>query len=367
MRQRLAQKIKHQTDLNLLRTLDTKQYKYNFASNDYLGLASERLVKEALIESVLQNGVGSCAAQTIGGFSAVHAELVEAICQLNNSEDACLFSSGFMANLAILNTLSEKGQAIYLDRKAHASLINGALMSKAELVRYQHLDVSNLKQKITKPGLIVTESVFSMSGAIAPVQAMAQLTNENLNLIVDDAHGLGLLGANGKGAIDAFTLGNDVTCTITFGKALGTSGAAVIGNKTVIEAIRQFASSYLFTTSIPAGIAAATKVSIGLLQKEAWRHASLVENIAYFKEQSNKYGILTTNSETAIQYLKYNSLSSIVSTTSYLANKGIRVQAIRPPTVAQQDIGIRVVLSALHQKSEIDKLFTELMHAKSAE
>lgn len=362
MTYRLINKLAENERKQLTRTLATSKLPYDFTSNDYLDIAKSKPLADSMLAAVKQYGVGSTAAQTIGGYNELHAELVEKICNFTGAEDACLFSSGFMANLAAMSTLVSKLETLYLDKKCHASIIAGAKMSEADFIRYAHLDINSLAKKISGPGLIVTDSVFSMSGEIAPIEEIMQLTSENVSLMIDDAHGLGVIGKNGHGVFKAFALTSATTCTVTFGKSLGTSGAAIVGSKTIVESIRQFASPFLFTTALPPGIAAATTKAFELLENETWRHEKLQANIAYFRNLLHGSDLLFSDSKTAIQYIYLDSISKILKKCAQLASHGIAVQAIRPPTVANKDIGIRIVLSTKHEYSDLDKLFSGLIN-----
>lgn len=369
MKTRLQQQINKQKANNLWRTVKSNTYKnsHDFSRNDYLGFSSNQLVMQAFIDASHNYGISGAAAQTIGGFTQAHALLCAKLTSITNTEAACLFSSGFMANIALMTTLANKDDIIYLDRQSHASLINGAKLSQAKILRYQNCAPQSLAQKINqqRPGLIVTESIFSMSGKIAPIPEFIKLAQAtNSEIIIDDAHGIGVLGL-GLGAHKHFAIKkNEVTATtITFGKALGSAGAAIVGPKLIIDAIQQFAPSFLFTTALPANYAAATCKALEILETEPEHQQRLLENIETFTKHAQAYELkFNKNPNCPIQYLSGISIEKANFIQTKLSAQGFNVQVIRPPTVAKNNIGIRIIITAT-QSSDIIKQLVESFHA----
>lgn len=368
MKTKRIQKLEQQKQQNLWRSLNPKQPRRNqdFTKNDYLGRSQNHEVIECFNQATKKYGISSSAAQTIGGFTDAHAELCFELTKITNTEDACLFSSGYLANIALVSTIASKEVNLLLDKNCHSSLITGAKLAEAKLQRYQHCDLDSLKRKLANNNIIITDTIFSMSGQIAPIaQIMTTCKEHKSELIIDDAHGFGVLGENGLGAINKFQLAkNDITaCTITFGKAIGTAGAAIVGASDVIESIRQFASSFLFTTALAPNFAAASCKSIKMLRQQPEHHKQLQKNIANFQKITKNLGLSHHESNTPIQFITNMNIESALKIEQELAMHGINVQAIRPPTVHMNDVGIRIVLRSDHNYHDIEQLL-ELLHAK---
>jgi len=340
----------------------------NFSSNDYLGLANHPDVISSFKKATNQYGVGSGSAHLICGHSKAHQQLEEALAEFTGRERALLFSTGYMANLGTLNSLTEKGDTIYADRLNHASLVDGALLSRAKNKRYQHNDITSLARQINSQpqgnGMIVSDGVFSMDGDIAKVHHLAQIAKKNhLWLMIDDAHGFGTLGATGGGLLQQQQLGQaDVPILMaTLGKAVGTAGAFIAGSEELIEYLIQTARSHIFTTAMPAAIAAATLTSLNIIQKEQWRREKLQQLIKYFKQAATQYGITLMPSDTAIQPIMLGSSEKVVAVSQRLLEQGVLVSAIRPPTVAVNSARLRVTLSVSHSEAMIDELLLGLI------
>lgn len=338
----------------------------SFCSNDYLGLANHPKVIEALQQGASQYGVGSGAAHLVNGHSRAHHELEIALARLTQRPKALLFSCGYMANLGLLQALTEKGDLVFEDRLNHASLLDGVRLSGARLLRYQHLDMQHLKRRlahfVTAPKtntLLVTDSVFSMDGDIAPLRELAQMAAQyDAGLMVDDAHGLGVLGPGGGGALLHYGL-NETEVPImmgTLGKALGTAGAFVAGSEELIEYLVQSARTYIYTTALPAALAKATLASIDLLHAESWRQSYLHELIYYFRKQANQLGIRLSQSQTPIQPIYLGCVNKTLECSQRLLQAGFWIPAIRPPTVPEGTARLRISLTAAHKKSHIDQL-----------
>ncbi|RLU02367.1 MAG: 8-amino-7-oxononanoate synthase [Ketobacter sp.] len=340
----------------------------NFCSNDYLGLASHPRVIDAAKQAMEQFGFGSGASHLVIGHSRVHHELEERLADWVGRRRALLFSTGYMANLGVISALVERGDTVLEDKLNHASLLDGAQLSRGQLQRYHHNDVDSLRQRLVQSSgrtLVVTDSVFSMDGDVAPLQEISELCQQhNAWLMVDDAHGLGVLGG-GRGCLAeyGFTSQQVPIYMGTLGKALGTFGAFVAGDEPLIEYLIQSARSYIYTTAMPPSVAAATLASLDLLNAEQWRVEKLRQLIAYFKQGANQLGLPMMPSATAIQPLLLHDSEAALRVSDALLRKGFLVGAIRPPTVPANSARLRITLSADHSERDIDQLLDALSEA----
>jgi 8-amino-7-oxononanoate synthase len=339
----------------------------SFCSNDYLGLANHPDVVRAFQRGAERYGVGSGAAHLVSGHSRAHHELEEALAAFVGRPQALLFSTGYMANLGVIAALAGRGSRVYEDRLNHASLLDGALLSGARLQRYRHADVAALDNLLLRSPdaerLVVTDGVFSMDGDLAPLAALAACcANHNAWLMVDDAHGLGVLGNDGRGTVDHFGLGNaDVPILMgTLGKALGTFGAFVAGSEDLIETLIQQARSYIYTTALPPAVACATRESLNLLQREAWRREHLAQLIQRFRAAATALPLQLTNSPTPIQPLIVGDSARAVALSQALESAGVLIPAMRPPTVPEGSARLRITLSANHTFDEVERLVAML-------
>jgi len=338
-----------------------------FCSNDYLGLANHPNLIHSFKKATDTYGVGSGAAHLVNGHFCEHQALEEELADFTGRERALLFSTGYMANLGVVNALMESGDMIYADRLNHASLIDAGLLSKARMKRYAHNDMHSLKKKYTnnnaQNSMIVTDGVFSMDGDCAPVTSLAKIAqDEKAWLMVDDAHGFGTLGGTGAGLLEQEDLTQqDVPVLMaTLGKGLGTAGAFVAGSHELIEFLIQTARTYIFTTAMPPAIAAATRASLKLVKTENWRREKLTANIQFFKHAAQQLGLPLMPSDTAIQPLLIGSAQQALSYSNTLKQSGILVTAIRPPTVPKNTARLRIALSAAHEEAQIIFLLEHL-------
>ena len=336
----------------------------NFTSNDYLGLANHPQVKAAFKAAVDQYGVGSGAAHLVSGHTKAHRQLEEELAAFTGRDRALLLSTGYMANIAVLSTLTDRHDVIYQDRLNHASLIDGGMMSRAKVSRYPHLDVNDLARRIKNEqpdgGIIATDALFSMDGDVAPLDQLADVAKTNgLMLVVDDAHGFGVLG-DGRGSLADFDLDQDRVPVLmaTLGKALGSFGAFVAGSDEIIESLIQFARSYLYTTAPPAAIAEAARASLRIVRGDVARRERLQNNIAYFRQQAHAQGLLLSDSSTAIQLLAMPDAASAMQVQAQMAAQGFMLSAIRPPTVATPRL--RMTLCSEHQQQDIAAMLSAL-------
>jgi 8-amino-7-oxononanoate synthase len=338
-----------------------------FCSNDYLGLANHPDVIRALQQGAETYGVGSGAAHLVTGHSNAHHALEEELAEFTGRQRALLFSTGYMANQGVITALLGRNDTLFEDRLNHASLIDGGVLSRARLRRFAHADMqaleSQLHQQQGGESMVATDGVFSMDGDIAPLPEMSRLCREhNSWLLVDDAHGIGVLGKGGRGSVDHFGLGEeDVPLLMaTLGKALGTFGAFVAGSDALIETLIQQSRSYIFTTATPAAVAEATRASLRIARDEQWRREHLCDLIARFRNGAGQLGLPLMPSETPIQPIVAGESSRALAWSALLEEQGILVSAIRPPTVPDGSSRLRVTLSASHSEQDVDRLLDAL-------
>lgn len=345
------------------------QWVLNFCSNDYLGLADHPDVKQAFKRAVDDYGLGSGSAHLICGHSIAHHALEEALADFTKRDRALLFSTGYHANLGVITALLGRGDAVFEDRLNHASLLDGGLLSGARFSRYAHANVADLERRLherTGHKLIVSDGVFSMDGDFAPLpQLVVAAKQQNAWLMVDDAHGLGVLGKQGAGLLEQYGLSQaDVPVLMgTLGKAIGTFGAFVAGSDVLIETLIQKARTYIYTTALPPALAEATRTSLKLLRTEFWRREKLTLLIARFRAGAEQLGLSLLPSQSPIQPILIGDSKKALALSAALLNAGFLVSAIRPPTVPQGSARLRVTFSALHDETHIDALLEALNKA----
>ncbi|EGV31795.1 8-amino-7-oxononanoate synthase [Thiorhodococcus drewsii AZ1] len=337
----------------------------SFCSNDYLGLANHPEVIRALQRGAETWGVGSGSAHLVNGHSRAHHALEEALAAFTGRPRALLFSTGYMANLGVISALAGRGDKVLQDRLNHASLLDGAQLSRANLRRYPHADAAGLERQLNDSGarLIATDGVFSMDGDLAPLPELIPIARRaGAWLLVDDAHGLGVLGRGGRGTFDHFGLTPDDDCILmgTLGKALGTFGAFVAGSEELIETLIQRARSYVFTTASPPAVAEATRASLAIAEREDWRRERLQTLIARFRHGAEQLGLPIMDSPTPIQPLMAGSEAQALAWSRALEEAGILVGAIRPPTVPEGTARLRITFSATHRDEDLDRLLEAL-------
>jgi 8-amino-7-oxononanoate synthase len=340
----------------------------NFCSNDYLGLAGHPALIASVKQGVERYGVGSGASRLVCGNSSAHDRLEERLAQFTGREKALVFSTGYMANLALINVFSGRDGVIVGDRLNHASLVDAALLAGATLRRYKHADLHSLQQILGKTEtagkkMVVTESVFSMDGDIAPLPAIAvACAAARIPLLVDDAHGFGVLGKNGHGALEHFNLDNQAVPLMmaTFGKALGAFGAFIAGDAELIECLIQAGRTYIYTTALPPALAEAAYCALDLVERERWRAEHLNALIERFREGATKLGLRVSASITPIQPLLVGDARQAAAISDELFGKGIYISAIRPPTVPRHTARLRISLTAAHTEAQVDHLLSAL-------
>lgn len=346
--------------------IDGKSY-LAFSSNDYLGLANHPDVIAAFQRAANNYGVGSGASHLVCGHSFEHHALEEELAVFCGRERALLFSSGYMANIGAINALLNKGDAVFEDKLNHASLLDGGLLSGARFQRFLHNDLNSLTAKLENSDaarkLVVVDGVFSMDGDLAPLDKLSPLADKhNAWLMVDDAHGFGCLGKHGAGSAEHFALSQNQLPILmgTLGKSFGTSGAFIAGSDALIETLIQFSRSYIYTTALPPAVAAATRVSLKLLQSEHWRRENLSNNIQQFRAGAKSLGLQLMASPTPIQPIILGAEDKTMAVAAGLERDGILVGAIRPPTVAAGSSRLRITLTAEHTASDIERLLSAL-------
>ncbi|WP_284320694.1 8-amino-7-oxononanoate synthase [Dyella acidisoli] len=345
-----------------------------FCTNDYLGLAQDSRLIAAWKQAANESGVGSGSAHLICGHRREHAELEEALAAWTGRERALLFSTGYMANLGVMQALLKHGELCVQDKLNHACLLDGAQLAGATLRRYPHADVDAAARQLHSDteacALLATDGVFSMDGDIAPLRELAALcTREGATLMVDDAHGLGVIGDDGAGSVaEAGLRERDVPVLMaTLGKALGCSGAFVAGSAALIDGLIQFARTYIYTTAMPPALAAATRCAVTLARTESWRREKLNSLIHRFRRGAEQLGLPLMPSRTAIQPLLLGDAQRALEASWALEAKGLLVVAIRLPTVPQGQARLRITLTAAHEETHVDQLLEALASLRLAD
>jgi len=336
----------------------------NFASNDYLGLARDERLIQAATTAIQNFGTGSTGSRLLSGHRQLHGELEMAIASLKKTEDALVFSSGYLANLGAITAVVGKRDVILSDEYNHSSLKNGAILSGATVIEYPHCDVTSLKSKLQEVRqsyrrcLIITDSVFSMDGDLCPLTVLLDIASEfDCMLLVDEAHGTGVLGKTGAGCVEHFGCTNRELIQVgTLSKALGSLGGYVAGSKVLIDFLRNRASTWIYTTALSPGDTAAALSAIKIVKEEFTLRRQLWKNISYLKElmQQHLSNLKLLPSESAIICFQVASAAEALKIGNYLKTSGIFAPAIRPPTVPTSRI--RISLMATHQPSHIEKL-----------
>ena len=342
----------------------------SFSSNDYLGLASHPDVIKRLQQATAESGVGSGASHLINGHAREHHALEEELAAFTGRPRALLFSTGYMANLGIMDALLSTQDSIIQDRLSHASLLDGGRLCGAQFLRYQHADPNSLATQLQRAAgkrkLIATDGVFSMDGDLAPLPQLVSIAQRHCAwLMVDDAHGFGVLGPNGGGCAEYFGLNcNDLPVLMgTLGKGFGAFGAFVAGSEALIEYLIQFSRTYIYTTALPPAIAAATRASLALLQQESWRRDKLAALTRQFRQGAAQLGLQLLDSATPIQPVILGDEARTLAVSSQLRQNGFLVGAIRPPTVAKGSSRLRITLSAEHSEAQLNQLLNALSRA----
>ncbi len=333
----------------------------NFCSNDYLGLSKHTKIIEVFKSGIQKYGLGSGASALISGYTGAHAEFETEFARWLGVDKAILFSSGYLANIGTITALADRDCTILSDKSCHASILDGIQLSRAKHCRYKNNSLTDFERlmNLKKPDLIVTESIFSMSGNISPVSKISSLVNQESLFIVDDAHGVGVLGERGKGICECENINPDkIDCLIApLGKAFNAMGAIVAGKSEIIETILQFARTYRYTTALPPAIAHTLLETLRIVNDESWRRESLLELEEFFiTEALSRKLCLSSLEKTPIKSIVIQDNKKTLSIQDDLLRRGFFVSCIRPPTVPNNQACIRISLSCLHAKSEIIQL-----------
>ena len=338
----------------------------SFCSNDYLGLANHPRLVATMQQAAPQHGVGAGAAHLVSGHSTPHHELEQRLAAFVGKPAALLFSTGYMANLGAVQALVGRGDTVFADKLNHASLNDAMLLSRAEVKRYRHGDLAQLAQMLeqAKSGrkLVVTDAVFSMDGDIAPLRELLELCERhNAWLYVDDAHGFGVLGGQGRGTLSHFGIESlRIVYMATLGKAAGVFGAFVAAERVVIDALVNHAHSYVYTTATPPVLSAVLMDSVELIEQGAEMREHLQKLIAQLRAGLADLPWKSMPSDTAIQPLLIGDNLKALKLSEGLRERGIWVAAIRPPTVPQGTARLRITLSAAHSEADVDQLLEAL-------
>jgi glycine C-acetyltransferase len=366
------QELKSSGLFNTIRTIQSPQGAWlvvdgqetlNFCSNNYLGLANHPRLVQAANEAIQQYGVGPAAVRTIAGTMDLHIQLEQRMSSFKGTEDSISFQSGFNANLATIPALVGRGDLIFSDELNHASIIDGCRLSRATVVRYAHVDPEDLQAQIksheSEPGrrLIVTDGVFSMDGDVAPLDKIASIANQHQYLLmVDDAHGEGVLGKGGRGIVDHFDLHEEVDIEVgTMSKAFGVVGGIVAGKKVIIDWLRQRGRPFLFSSAMTIPDVAACLAAIDLLEESTELVEQLWSNTEFFKREMESMGFDTGLSTTPITPIMLGEAPLAQRFSRELFNEGVFAMAIGFPTVPKGKARIRVMISAAHSMDDLNR------------
>ena len=339
----------------------------NFCSNNYLGLADDPRLKQAAVASIEVEGMGSGASRLVCGNLSAHERLEKKIAAFKKTEKCIIFSTGYMANVGIISSLFDREDVIFSDKLNHASIIDGILLSQAKMRRYPHKDITALEQMLKetsgyKKKVIITDSVFSMDGDIAPLDRIVALAEKyDCLVMVDDAHALGVLGREGTGAVEHFDLQGKIDIQMgTLSKAVGSFGAYCCGSSFLIDFLINKARSFIYTTGMPPCVAAASLKGIEIIEQDPSLRERLWENTHFLTEKIKALGFDTLETETPIIPILIRDAAKTVEFSRRLFDKGIFVSAIRPPTVPPNTARLRVTVMATHLKEDLEYLLKEL-------
>ena len=340
--------------------LDEKEL-INFSSNDYLGLAGDPVLREAACDAIEKYGCSSTASRLMCGNLALNEELEKRIAGFKRTEAALIFSSGYMANIGVISALMGRQDVIFADKDNHASLVDGCILSRAKLIRYPHKNIKSLERILKDAGkysrrLIVTDSLFSMDGDIAPLPEIIELANTyDCMVMIDDAHATGVLGRTGRGSAEYFDIPEEAIDIHmgTFGKALGSFGAYVAGSRKLKELLINKARSFIFSTALPPSVIGSVIAAISILEMDNTRIKMLNKNAGYFRNQLQKEGFNILDTKSQIIPLIVGGNEKAIQLSRFLSQNGIFALAIRPPTVPQNTARIRFSITAVHSKEEL--------------
>jgi 8-amino-7-oxononanoate synthase len=355
----------------------------NFCSNDYLGLSKHPELVSAFAEAASRYGVGSGASHLVTGHGVEHQALEEEVAAFTGRERALVFSTGYMANIGVIGTLAGQKALLVSDKLNHASLIDGCRLAAPRVQRYRHGNAEHAAEMLSlnvagiDSRLLITDGVFSMDGDLAPLPPLAEAAKQaGAWLIVDDAHGLGVLGTTGRGSCEHFGLSaDDVPVLVgTFGKAFGTFGAFVAGSADLIDYLVQKSRTYIYTTALPPAVAAATRAALRVSEREGWRREKALALAQRFRRGLSAHGVVVGFSPdsppgtaiTTIQPIILGDAARVLAVSRALEAQGFLVMAIRPPTVPASTSRLRVTFSAAHEESQVDALVSAIAQVLAA-
>lgn len=339
----------------------------NFSSNDYLGLANDPRIRSAALEAIQRYGLGAGASRLICGNMAPHEKLEAELAIFKNTESALVFSSGYMANTGIISALMGRDDIVLSDKLNHASIIDGIILSRAKLQRYPHADIQALEEILkhlnpSKRKLIVTDTVFSMDGDKAPLKEIVDLARcYEAMVMVDEAHAMGVLGAQGGGLVQELGLQDQVDIQMgTLSKAAGCFGAYVCGTKILREYLINKSRAFIYTTAMPPALAQVACVALQIIRQDNQLRRQLKDNANYLHRELKAMGFDTMNSTTPIIPILVKDPVRALAFSQHLLKQGIFVQAIRPPTVPVNTARLRLTVTAAHTRSDCDRLLQAL-------
>lgn len=346
-------------------TIDNRKL-LNLCSNNYLGLANDSRIKNAAVKAIQEFGAGAGASRLVTGSNILHKRLEEKLADFKRQEACLVYSSGYSANLGIIPALADRNSIVFSDRLNHASIIDGIILSRAEMARYPHKDMKALEELLKKNSdyknkLIVSDSVFSMDGDIAPVPELVDLARRyNCLLMLDEAHATGVLGKNGRGALEHFGLKCEerIIQMGTLSKAIGALGGFVCGKKDLIEYLINRSRSFIFSTALPAVLCASAIEAIEIIEKDSSLLARLWDNTKFLREGLRSLGLDTLDSQTPIIPILTKEPKLTMEFSKELFKQGIFVQGIRPPTVPEGSCRLRVTVMAAHTLNDLRSALT---------
>ncbi|MBF0522780.1 MAG: 8-amino-7-oxononanoate synthase [Candidatus Omnitrophica bacterium] len=345
--------------------IDGKEY-LNFCSNDYLGLANDKRLKDAAKECITKEGLGSGASRLVCGNLSAHVELEKSLAEFKGTESALVFNTGYMANVGIISALFDRQDMIFADKLNHASIVDGILLSQAKFKRYPHNDMGALEELLKtetgKKRVIITDSVFSMDGDLAPLDKIVELAKKyDCLVMIDEAHAFGIMGKNGKGLVEHFGVEKEIDIQMgTLSKAVGSFGAYVCGSSKLKTFLVNKARSFIYTTALPPSVAAASKMGIDIIRQDLALRQKLWDNTKMLHQELKRLGFNIMNTETPITPIFVGDAVEAIHFSKKLFEAGILISAIRPPTVPQNTSRLRLTVTAGHAKEDMMQLLSVL-------
>lgn len=347
-------------------SINSKKY-ISFSSNNYLGLANNEFLKSESIKAIEKYGTGTGASRLISGNFKIHEELEKKIASFKDKEASIVFSTGYMANTGTISSIADEDDAVIIDRLNHASIIDGCRLSKAKLFVYKHNDINSLEEILKrcsgfKKRLIITDTVFSMDGDIASLPDIVKLAKKyNAITMIDEAHALGVFGKSGRGVAEFFNVEDRIDISMgTLSKAVGSSGGYIAGSTALVNYLRNKARSFIYTTSLPAGVIAGSIAGLDIIIKKPELRKKLWKNVEYVRKGIQNLGLNTLNSASQIIPVIIGKEETTIKVAKLLFNKGLFVVAIRPPTVPKGTSRLRISITSIHTKEHLDILLENL-------